>query len=83
MREEGDNVAVVFNSKGVGLRGKKSSPFIIEEPGFGPDYQGSRPSIKTLVETISPKQRFKSAGYNSKDENISARQSCHVSKGEV
>jgi hypothetical protein len=55
MREEGDNVAVVFNSKGVGLRGKKSSPFIIEEPGFGPDYQGSRPSIKTLVETISLK----------------------------
>jgi hypothetical protein len=77
MREEGDNVATVFNS---GLRGKKSSPFIIKDLGFGPYFQRSQPSIKTLVETVSPKQRFKTAGYNSKDKNISAMHSYHVSK---
>jgi hypothetical protein len=79
MREEGDDVAAVFNSKGVGLRGKKRSPFIIKEPGFGLDYQRSWPSIKTLVETVSPKQRFKSAGCNSK-EKIYQRCSYIVSK---
>jgi hypothetical protein len=40
MRKEEDEAAVLLNSKGLGLKGKKSSPFIIQRDGFGPKNQG-------------------------------------------
>jgi hypothetical protein len=34
MRKEEDNAAPLLNSKGLELKGKKSSPFIIQRDGF-------------------------------------------------
>jgi hypothetical protein len=54
MHREVDDMAVLFNSKGLGLKDKKSSPFIKGRDGSGPGYRGSRPNIEIALQKFSP-----------------------------